>query len=458
VNAAGQLIPLLLFGALLLVLGLPWAAARFARGFGRKRTRPSETAFLLRTVQDVVTGIRASESDLRDLYSRAERKASFLERYHQGILESLNTGVVACNRRGEITSLNRAAATILGLPASKARGMPLDDLLGPGHIFGRMLAAAVQGKAVEDRMELQARREGEQPLWIELRTSILHGRSGQAVGAAFLLDDITERKILRRQVALKERLAAMGEISAGIAHEFRNALHALAGLAKLIARRAEGDARIGPLAEEVLGETARMERILDELRLFVRPDELRSSTFSVPDLVRSVLVPFAGDPGASGVRFQMAMASPLPALTGDRALLAQALRNLVQNAVQAMGGTGTLTVRGIAFGAGGGDPSHVRIAVQDTGPGIPDGVREKIFTPFFTTRPEGTGLGLPLVQKAVASHGGSVEVESGPGQGSVFTLFIPVGHAGRSGGIDREEGTPRETDRDAASERAPGRF
>jgi two-component system sensor histidine kinase HydH len=249
----------------------------------------------------------------------------------------------------------------------------------------------------------------------------------------------------------------MGEISAGIAHEFRNALHALAGLAKLIARRAEGDPRIGPLAEEVLGETARMERILDELRLFVRPDELRCSTFSVQDLVRSVLVPFAGDPGASAVRFQMAMASPLPALTGDRSLLAQALRNLVQNAVQAMGGHGTLTVRAGAFGAAGGDPSHVRIAVHDTGPGIPEGVREKIFTPFFTTRPEGTGLGLPLVQKAVASHGGSIEVETEPGKGSVFILFIPVGGAGHAQGTAREEGAPRRTDREAAPERVPGR-
>ncbi len=421
-------LPLLLLSGVFLLFFLPWAAARFARVFRGKAPRPDETALLLDTVQGMLTGIRASESDLRDLYSRAERRASFLERYHQGILESLKTGVVACNRRGEIVSLNRAAADILRIPAPKARGRPLDGLLGPGHLFTRMLGAVARGEPVEDRVELEVRRKGEEPLSVELRTSILYGKSGQAVGATFLLDDVTERKILRRRIALKERLAAMGEISAGIAHEFRNALHSLGGLAKLIARRAEGDERVEPLAREILNELSRMERILHELRLFVKPQDLLIEPIVPAELIRSVLVPFVEDAAGRGIRVRMAAASDLPEIRADRALLAQALRNLVRNAVQAMGPRGgVVTVRASARGALDGSSGQVAISVADTGPGIPEEIRARIFTPFFTTKPEGTGLGLALVEKAMAAHGGSVDLETALLHGTTFTLSFPAG-------------------------------
>ncbi|MFH1680769.1 MAG: ATP-binding protein [Candidatus Eisenbacteria bacterium] len=444
-------LPLLLFAGVLLLFFLPWGLTRFTRAFRGKEDRPNETEFLLTTVQDVVTGIRASESDLRDLYSKAERRASFLGHYHQGILESLMTGVVACNRRGEITSLNRAAAAILRVPASSARGMRLDGLVGPGHIFARMLSAVVKGEPVEDRVELELRREGEEPLWIELRTSILYGRSGHPVGATFLLDDVTERRILRRRVALKERLAAMGEVSAGIAHEFRNALNSLGGLAKLIARRSEGDERIAPLAGEILNETKRMEQTLHELRLFVKPEELSAELVSPGELIRSVLVPLVENAAARGIRFQMAVPRDLPEIRADRTLLAQALRNLVQNAIHAMESGGTLTVRARARGPAGEKNAFLMISVSDTGSGIPEEVREKIFTPFFTTRPEGTGLGLPLVQKAMAAHGGSVDLESSPSRGATFTLTLPLGCAERACRPERERAGGRSGAEDAGA-------
>lgn len=454
-KALAQALPLLLGAGVLLFFFLPWATARFTRAF-RRRPKADEQAFLLRTVSDVVTGIRTSESDLRDLYSKAERKATFLERYHQEILESLKTGVVACNRRGEITSLNQAAAEILRITPASARGKPLDGLLGPGHLFTRTLGALLKGEPIEDRMELEVRRKGEEPRWIELRTSVLFGRSGSPVGASFHLDDVTERRILRRQMALKERLAAMGEISAGIAHEFRNALHALSGLAKLIARRAEDDTRIEPLAREILGETARMERILHELRLFVKPHDLELEPIAPAHFLRSLLVPFTGDSDSGAVRIELAAAPDLPEIRADRTLLAQAVRNLVQNALQAMEGEGVLRVRAGTFPSGGGAPSHLLVSVSDTGPGIPDEIREKVYTPFFTTRPEGTGLGLPLVQKVAAAHGGNLELESKPGRGTTFTLYLPLPRsaAAKGGPLHSSSGRPGLPGAAAATERA----
>ncbi len=235
----------------------------------------------------------------------------------------------------------------------------------------------------------------------------------------------------------------------------RNALHALSGLAKLIARRAETDPRIEPLAREILSETARMERILHELRLFVKPHELALEPIAPAAFLRSLLVPFAGDQVVQKVRVQLAVPPELPEIRGDRTLLAQAVRNLVQNALQAMPGGGSLTVRAGVFGATGASPSHLLVSVSDTGPGIPPEIREKVFTPFFTTRPEGTGLGLPLVQKVAAAHGGSLELDTGPERGTTFTLLLPIGAARGNRPVKAARAEEGEPQGDATAEPLP---
>ena len=425
-NQLLQFLPLLLIVGAILFFLFPWAAYRLAKGFRPKPKKQNEATFLLGTVNEVVRGIRESESDLRDLYSRAERKASFLERYHHSILESMSTGVMACNRRGEITVINNAAAAVFRLRSDEARGRRLNELLDPNHYFTRVLQSIVKGKPIEERVELKIRREGESVRWVELRTSVMHGKGGQPVGAIFVFNDVTERKTLRNRMELKERLAAMGEVSAGITHEFRNSLHALSGLAKLIGRRARGDGRIEPLAGEILKETGHMERTLNDLKNYLKPQEMNWELLDPGELVRSVLMPFLEERSGGTVRIKLDMKPDLPRIRGDRALLSQALRNLARNAWQAMAEGGTLTVTGIPAGSGTGIESQVVLIVSDTGAGIPEDVRVKVFTPFFTTRPDGTGLGLPFVHKVIAAHGGSMDVDSVVGEGTTFTLFLPA--------------------------------
>ncbi|MBN1826274.1 MAG: PAS domain-containing protein [Candidatus Eisenbacteria bacterium] len=429
-EALVRILPLLLFIGAFLLFFFPWAIGRIARALHGREPRPDPSTFLLGTVNDVVRGIRESESDLRDLYSRAERRASFLDRYHQSILESMSTGVMACNRRGEITALNGAAAAILGLPAEAGRGKRLGELLGPKHPLHRIHFAVAAGEPASGRRELKIRRAGEEARWVELRVSALPGRSGQAVGVIFVVDDVTETKRLHAQVEMKERLAAMGEISAGITHEFRNALQALSGLAKLIARRAAGNERIEPLALEIRGETDRMARILNEMRTYLKPQEIRMEPIRADELVRTVLIPFLEQRGERPIRIRLDVPSDLLPIRGDRALLAQALRNIARNAWEAMSGGGELVVRGRALapdlGPEAARGARVLLEVADTGPGIPEEIRDKIFHPFFTTRTEGTGLGLPFVQKVIAAHGGTVDVDSRLGEGTCFALCLPA--------------------------------
>ncbi len=435
-----KLLPaLLIFGGLFFFV-IVYAFSRFAKSWGKGEEKKDETALMLRTVDDVVRGIRESETGLRDLYSRAERKASFLERYHHSILESMNTGVLACNRQGQITAINLAAATILGLGSDGARGERLDVVLGPRNLFGRFLDRMNQGEEIEDRLELRIDKKEEEPRWIELRTSCLRGRARQPAGITFLLDEITERKMLRRQVELKNRLAAMGEVTAGLTHEFRNAIHAINGMAKLIARRSEGADRIEPLAHDILDETAHLEASLNRLLNFAKPEEIHMEPINLPNLLDSVIRPFKESEHYSEVRFEAVVEPGVPPLLADRALINQILRNLIQNGLDAMGARGDLRLHGTCLPAihnnvDGMGSAYVVIQVEDSGPGIPETVRQKIFTPFFTTKKEGTGLGLPLVQKLVSAHGGSLDVECPPGGGTTMSIYLPAKErkAGRPG-------------------------
>ena len=425
-SEVARLIPVLvLFGAAFFFV-LLFAFSRFTRRWSKKEPRQDETVLMLRTVDDVVRGVRESETGFRDLYSRAERKASFLEQYHHAILESVDTGVLAVNRGGQVTALNRACEELLSI-REPARGHSLEEVLGRRNVFTAILDRVRAGEAVRETLEIRIRKRGDDSRWIELRTSPLTGKAGQVVGATFLLNDITEKRMLRREGELKERLAAMGEVSAGLAHEFRNAIHSLNGLAKLIRRRADGNDRIVPLADEILNENGELERSLNELLTFLKPQAARSEPVDLRALVEGILVPFREQSGET-IAFDLE-ATPLPEFRGDRGLLTQALRNLIQNGAEAIGDrpTGRLQVRLTAIEPKnrGRARAYIVATIKDNGSGIPERARGKIFTPFFTTRRKGTGLGLPMVQKIVAAHRGSIDVDSAEGRGTTFRLFLP---------------------------------
>ncbi len=441
------MLPLLLIGGGGALFVAMIGVFRFVKVWRRRRAARGEAEMMLSAVDGVIRGIRENESDLRDLYSRAERRASFLDRYHHSILESMATGVLACNRMGEITALNRAAEMILRIERGRGRGSRLGAVLGKGNLFETILEKLIRTGSVEERIELKLKDSTGEPTWIELRISPVKGSNGQVAGATFLLDDITDRKMMRRRIELKDRLAAMGEVSAGITHEFRNALHALNGFAKLIARRANGNSRIESLAEEILRENRHLERMLNDLLGFLKPEGLRTGRIEVEPFLESLITPFRESSPDRSIRFGLSIRGRLPTLKGDRAMLARALRNLVENAVNAVGKEGEVTVRVSAIRPrrGGATPrtrTYLVIAVEDSGPGIAPEARGKIFQPFYTTRSEGTGLGLPMVQKAVAAHGGCIEVDNTPAGGGRFTVILPA---------MEEEPTVRGEGSDAAS-------
>ncbi|MFO0753675.1 MAG: ATP-binding protein [Thermodesulfovibrionales bacterium] len=224
-----------------------------------------------------------------------------------------------------------------------------------------------------------------------------------------------EIKTLREQLLLKERLAALGEVSAGIAHEFRNPLGVIAGYARLLLKSfGDADPR-QEMARGILQEIEALNRVMEELMKFSTAGALRKTDFDLAETLRAVV----DGMGTEGKEIRFTCEAPLRT-RGDETLLRQAVRNLVQNALDAGETVSVAARRGFLSGA-----AAVTVEVRDNGKGIPDEERKKIFLPFYTTKEKGTGIGLALVQKIALAHGGSIEVESAAGEGSVFRLLLP---------------------------------
>lgn len=226
-----------------------------------------------------------------------------------------------------------------------------------------------------------------------------------------------EMKSLKEQLLLKERLATLGEVSAGIAHEFRNPMGVIAGYSRLLEKSFPADDERRELVEGILREIEGMNHVMDELLSFSRQEPIQKSQCSACGLLEEVSRGFAG---AGVVEIEC---SEELSLFADATLLRQAIKNLVQNAFEAGASHVKITGRQVASGVS----DTVVMDVVDNGPGLDSDETAKIFAPFYTTKPDGTGIGLALVQKIVLAHGGTISVESTKGSGTRFHISLP-GH------------------------------
>lgn len=230
---------------------------------------------------------------------------------------------------------------------------------------------------------------------------------------------------IEEQLRRAERLSALGELSAMLAHEIRNPLGSIRGTAEIL----RDDFRPGhpkhEFLEILLKETDRLNRVVEDFLRLSRPIDGEKKTCDLSAELRELVTFLGSDAAARGVRIALEV-DALPPVTGDPEKLRQAFLNLLLNGIQATGAGGGVRVRGTVLPRSGDDRPLVELAFADTGAGIPKESLEKIFTPFFTTKEGGTGLGLAITQRIVEGHGGTVTVESTPGQGTTFRVRLPV--------------------------------
>lgn len=222
-------------------------------------------------------------------------------------------------------------------------------------------------------------------------------------------------------MARKEKLVALGHLAAGVAHEIRNPLSSIKGLAKYFAERTPPGGEAQQLAQVMAKEADRLNRVVSELLELVRPAHLNYQPVDINALIRHSLQLVSQDAQSRGIALQFTPRPELTSIKADPDRLNQVLLNLYLNAMQAIGRDGVIRVS-----ASEADRQRVKIVVTDSGKGMSDEELQAIFTPYFTTKADGTGLGLAVVQNIIEQHGGTIRAESQPGAGAIFTLWLPV--------------------------------
>ena len=388
------------------------AAARDARR--TLKATNSETAMLTAALQEAVTRIRTQE---RAMAARAEAS----ERLNTGIVGSLTAGLLVVGLDGRVRILNPSAERLLGLAAPQS-ATGYRDLLGPESPLADVVAECLSTGQPIVRRAVQVKDERGGVLHLGVTASPLLDDQRVSSGVICLFTDLTAVVDLEEQLRLKDTLARLGELTAGLAHEFRNGLATIHGYARLI-DVARLDDKQRQCVQGIRDETDALGRVVTNFLNFARPAQLAVAPVDlealltrVADDVRSDVERRGGGVVVSGV---------FPEIDGDEVLLRQAFSNLARNALEACAEAG-VAARIAIDGALDAEHRAVRVRVSDNGPGIDPALRERIFRPFFTTRRDGTGLGLALVQKIVVTHNGRVTAGASPEGGAAFDVTLPT--------------------------------
>jgi len=350
-------------------------------------------------------------------YKATRKSLSEVQAFSAHLMENMPMGLVAIDPRGMITAFNKTAAAILTIPEAAAPGRPAASLLPPAceEITG-ILAG---GRKLITREMVCPLPDG-RTVPLEIIASRLHSPQGEFLGAVILFRDISDLQALQEEISRTKHLAALGSLAAGVAHEIRNPLSSIKGFATYFRERYQAVPDDKETAEIMIGEVERLNRVIGQLLEFARPTTLQPVRGAITTLIEDVLKIVAGELAAKGIAVHKDL-PPLPDISCDRDKMKQVFLNLFLNALAAMDQGGVLTVAARQEGE-----KWVQIAITDTGAGIAAADLERIFDPYFTTKPAGTGLGLAIVQKIMAAHHGEIKLESEPGRGTRAVVRLPI--------------------------------
>jgi len=372
----------------------------------------NEPAFMTASMQAVIQKLREQEKELERLHKIERERAESTARFSEEITRNMPAGLLVIGANGLISSANPAAEQALGIKTLVFRRY--SEALGEHTTLSRLIEQCLADGTVFRRE--QAAHIAPDGSHRELGVTISPIRRGQekATGAICLLSDLTELATLQKQMQLRENLAALGELSAGIAHEFKNALATISGYAQMI----HSDPVAADTAEnaaEILDQTRNVTHVVTEFLRYARPLDISAEPVSLAPLVERVVTEIA----ELFPQVQIATEGAFVEVAGDDGLLRQVLLNLVRNAAEAAFATSShpsVTVHGEILSAL--SDGAQRIYIRDNGAGISSEALPKLFLPFFTTKASGTGLGLAIVQKILLQHGGQVEARNGSRSGS----------------------------------------
>ena len=352
-------------------------------------------------------------------YRSAKTSFSRIKVFSDNLVENMPIGLVAINDREEIISFNQTAESILGYAYRDVIGKKADEVMPPTFM------ALLQGLKAEKKVvekEIDCPLKDGRTIALEVIATALEEDNGNSLGYVILFRDITELQHLKKEMERSQRLASVGSLAAGIAHEIRNPLSSIKGFATFFKERYRDNPEDQKTADIMVQEVERLNRVIGQLLEFARPMEMKRHWTSIQEIIKHTLKMIEGQAKAKEITVRTDLPLHIGNIFVDSDKIKQVLLNLYLNAMEAMEEGGALTLAVLPH-----ENHMVRIDVSDTGKGIEEKDLARIFDPYFTTRSSGTGLGLAIVYKIVESHDGEIRVTSEPGKGTTVSIFLPTG-------------------------------
>lgn len=350
--------------------------------------------------------------------------------FYRDLIAGMRNGIIVIEREGRLVAMNDAAYASLGLvPGPDDVGRPVSDLLRGTPELVRVLADVFETDVLPNRAEVRLAPSGRA---IGYTLSLVRNALGDVRGAALMFKDLTRVEQIEERERLRDRLAALGEMAAAIAHEVKNPLAGIEVMAGLLKRRLADNAEALTLLNDIITEAKMANAIVLEVLEFVRPVRLHVATVDVVALLNDALLMADSLVPRRNVVVSVDAPGDLPEIDGDDHQLRQVFTNLLANALEALDGDGRVVARVTrldppAWTAEPGAAPALQVDVEDDGPGVAESIRERIFSPFYTTKPRGSGLGLAIVRKLVDAHQGRIELRAGAnGRGTCFRVTLPV--------------------------------
>ncbi len=391
---------------------------------GGRRTPVALSASVIRSRTGSIAGTIGVAHDLSKV-RRLEGELAKKNRFMANILRDSADAIITMDPDDIVTSWNKGAERIFGYLEDEMVGRSVSILVPPELREARELETIsrrfkAQG-AVRSHQTERITKDGRRIQVIFTRTAI-RDDSGKVIGSSSVVKDVTLYRSLEKQLADAEHLATLGELCAGLAHEIKNPLAGIKGAIDVIRSSLSVEDRHQEILGDVLHEVNRIDKVVRDLLNYAKPKPPSHSAIDLPELVNRIVAIARTTAKNGSLPIQVCQLAPIPGFTGDETQLEQVLLNLLLNAQNAMPSGGHIEVV-LDYDR---DAAMVKMEVRDDGPGIPEALRKKIFQPFFTTRPDGAGLGLATCLKNVQYHGGTIEVRSDVGQGTTVAVSIPL--------------------------------
>ncbi|MEW5806836.1 MAG: ATP-binding protein [Acidobacteriota bacterium] len=361
----------------------------------------------------------------RNYEEEIRKKTEELEKvkdYLYTIINDAAEAIIGMDLNGKVTSWNKAAEQIYGYSEKEMLGKGFEKLL-PEHLLKsqelEMISREVSAKGYVKSLITERIRKDGRKICVAITRTALRDKSGNPIGSSAIVRDITKLKEMETKLIESERLAAVGELAASIAHEIKNPLAGIRSASEIIVDSFPyGDPK-REMTEESIHQIDRLDRTIKDLLVFAKPKAPVKEECNINDIVNRVFIVLKEDPAGENLKIETRLSENLSSRRADHQQIEQVLFNVGLNSMQAMNHHGTLTIRTYER------DSKACISFTDTGTGIPENIRDQIFKPFFTTKARGTGLGLSIVKKIVASHGGEIKIETEEGKGTTFTICLP---------------------------------